>query len=91
MLHFFKQVEAIVVESESGRIGSRLALNIVDRLEKKMSKTEAEILLERLQSERWILLDVCDTYFYYHLTLRRKKKEHIANNEKKRNLILYEF
>ena len=47
------QVESIV-ENE-GHVGSRAALNIVEQLEKKMARQDAECLLERLQAERWVL------------------------------------
>lgn len=53
-LEFFKKLVESIVENE-GRVGSRAALNLVERLDKKMTKQEAEFLLERLQTERWVL------------------------------------
>lgn len=47
------QVQSIV-ENE-GHVGSRAALNIVEQLERKMARQEAESLLERLQADRWVL------------------------------------
>ncbi|XP_076441280.1 non-structural maintenance of chromosomes element 1 homolog isoform X2 [Babylonia areolata] len=53
-LEFFKKLVEMIVETE-GCVGSRAALNIVERLDKKMLKQDAEYLLERLCSEQWIL------------------------------------
>lgn len=55
-LEFFKKLIENIVQSDSGSLGSRSALNIVERLEKKMSKSEAEGLLGRLQDEQWIVM-----------------------------------
>ncbi|KAL8573976.1 hypothetical protein ACOMHN_029423 [Nucella lapillus] len=53
-LEFFKKLVGMIVESE-GVVGSRAALNIVERLDKKMTKQDAEDLLDRLHTEQWVL------------------------------------
>ncbi|XP_060587577.1 non-structural maintenance of chromosomes element 1 homolog [Ruditapes philippinarum] len=53
-LEFFKKLISQIVLSDNGSIGSMAAVNIVDSLTKKMSKSDAEYLLERLIRDRWI-------------------------------------
>lgn len=62
------QIEGII-DSDNGEIGSTAALNTTDKLDKnmkKMSKQDAQNLLERLEAQKWIKI-VCfkgdDLYF----------------------------
>ncbi|KAK7100948.1 non-structural maintenance of chromosomes element 1 homolog [Littorina saxatilis] len=54
-LEFFKKLVEEIISSD-GCVGSRVALNVVERLEKKMTRQDAEILLERLENDRWVLM-----------------------------------
>ncbi|XP_053393735.1 non-structural maintenance of chromosomes element 1 homolog [Mercenaria mercenaria] len=53
-LQYFKKLVEQIVLSDSGSIGSMAAVNIVDSLTKKMSKSDAEQLLSRLIRDKWI-------------------------------------
>ncbi|XP_061167878.1 non-structural maintenance of chromosomes element 1 homolog [Saccostrea echinata] len=55
-LEFFKKLIEIIVASEDAEVGSTEALNLVSRLEnvKKLSKDDAEDLLSRLETNKWI-------------------------------------
>lgn len=53
---FYFQIESII-DSDNGEIGSTSAINSVDKLEKvnkKLSKQDAQTLLERLEAQKWI-------------------------------------
>ncbi|XP_069128776.1 non-structural maintenance of chromosomes element 1 homolog [Argopecten irradians] len=57
-LEFFKKLVDLIVENE-GEIGSTAAVNIVDKLDKtmkKMTKQDAQILLQKLGATKWILI-----------------------------------
>lgn len=47
------QVEDIV-QSPTGTVGSIAAIDIADNLYKKMSKNDAERLVEKLEKDKWI-------------------------------------
>ncbi|XP_048764032.2 non-structural maintenance of chromosomes element 1 homolog [Ostrea edulis] len=55
-LEFFKKLIEIIVASKDAEVGSTEALNLVSRLEnvKKLSKDDAEDLLSRLETNKWI-------------------------------------
>ncbi|XP_022317976.2 non-structural maintenance of chromosomes element 1 homolog [Crassostrea virginica] len=55
-LEFFKKLIEKIVASEEAEIGSTQALNLVSQLEnvKKLSKDDAEDLLSRLETNKWI-------------------------------------
>ncbi|XP_052258000.1 non-structural maintenance of chromosomes element 1 homolog isoform X2 [Dreissena polymorpha] len=53
-LQFFKMLLEEFVKSESGTIGSIEALGISEKIPKKMSKTDANQLLDRFEREKWI-------------------------------------
>ncbi|XP_076086288.1 non-structural maintenance of chromosomes element 1 homolog isoform X2 [Mytilus galloprovincialis] len=53
---FYCLIESII-DSDNGEIGSTSAINSVDKLEKvnkKLSKQDAQTLLERLEAQKWI-------------------------------------
>lgn len=54
-LDLFQQLLENVVESEEGYVSSTVVLNLTDQLQKKMSKMEAQDLLDRFEEERWII------------------------------------
>lgn len=55
-LEFFKKLIEIIVASDNAEVGSTETLNLVSRLEnvKKLSKDDAEDLLSRLETNKWI-------------------------------------
>ncbi|ESO87581.1 hypothetical protein LOTGIDRAFT_127737 [Lottia gigantea] len=55
-LEYYKKLIETIVETEEGYIGSMEALNLVEHLTKtkKMTKTDAENLLQRLQESKWV-------------------------------------
>ncbi|XP_060599076.1 LOW QUALITY PROTEIN: non-structural maintenance of chromosomes element 1 homolog, partial [Ruditapes philippinarum] len=68
-LEFFKKLISQIVLSDNGSIGSMAAVNIVDSLTKKMSKSDAEYLLERLIRDRWIgkVTNLCDFKYLFNM------------------------
>jgi len=56
-LELFKKVIEQILVSEEGKVGSLAALNLTEKLDKKMSKEEAEIFFSRLQNDLWIKKD----------------------------------
>ncbi|XP_060085662.1 non-structural maintenance of chromosomes element 1 homolog [Ylistrum balloti] len=57
-LEFFKKLVDQIVDNE-GEIGSTAAVNIVDKLDKnmkKMTRQDAQSLLQRLESAKWIII-----------------------------------
>ncbi|XP_041358755.1 non-structural maintenance of chromosomes element 1 homolog [Gigantopelta aegis] len=55
-LEFFKKIVGLIVEADEGSISSIEALNQTEKLEKKISKNDAQDLLEKLQLEKWLSL-----------------------------------
>lgn len=55
-LEYFKKLVESIVESDQGHIGSTAALNLTEKLQKKMSKDDAQNLLSRLEKAKWITL-----------------------------------
>ncbi|KAL4236146.1 Non-structural maintenance of chromosomes element 1 [Mactra antiquata] len=53
-LDFFKKLVESIITSEKGNIGSIAAVNISDNMSKKMSKSDAEDLLDRFIDGKWI-------------------------------------
>ncbi|XP_076086276.1 non-structural maintenance of chromosomes element 1 homolog isoform X1 [Mytilus galloprovincialis] len=56
-MEFFKRLIESIIDSDNGEIGSTSAINSVDKLEKvnkKLSKQDAQTLLERLEAQKWI-------------------------------------
>ncbi|KAK3767115.1 hypothetical protein RRG08_017988 [Elysia crispata] len=53
-LELFKKLIESIVENEDGKIGSLAAMNLTDKLEKKIGKEEAENFFNRLEDDRWI-------------------------------------
>ncbi|XP_035826179.1 non-structural maintenance of chromosomes element 1 homolog isoform X2 [Aplysia californica] len=46
-----------IVNTEDGKVGSLAAVNLTERLEKKMGKEDAEIFFEKLERDKWIKKD----------------------------------
>ena len=72
--HFNLQVSQIV-QSDSGSIGSMAAVNIVDSLTKKMSKSDAEYLLDKLIRDKWIGKVTSFWLFFFKSALFLKKRK----------------
>ncbi|XP_071119039.1 non-structural maintenance of chromosomes element 1 homolog [Haliotis cracherodii] len=53
-LEFFKKLVELVVESDDGTVGSIETLNLTEKLEKKISKNDAQDLLDRMSRDQWI-------------------------------------
>lgn len=53
-MELFKKLVEYIVEAEDGKIGSRVALNLTERLEKKMGKEDAQNFFNKLEKEKWI-------------------------------------
>ncbi|KAL5017578.1 hypothetical protein ScPMuIL_007167 [Solemya velum] len=51
---FKKIVEFIVVESATGEIGSIEVVNLTEKLDRRMSKNDAENLINRMEEDKWI-------------------------------------
>lgn len=59
-MDFFKRLIEGIIDSDNGEIGSTAALNTTDKLDKnlkKMSKQDAQNLLERLEAQKWIKIN----------------------------------
>jgi len=61
-LEFFKKLVEAVVESEGGCISSTEALNLTEDLERKMTKKDAQDLLEKLEKSKWVFQDKGQIY-----------------------------
>lgn len=53
-LELFKKTMELIVSSENGKVSSTEVLNIADTLTKKLKKSEAEQILNRLVHDKWI-------------------------------------
>ncbi|XP_005100484.1 non-structural maintenance of chromosomes element 1 homolog isoform X1 [Aplysia californica] len=56
-LELFKKLVEQIVNTEDGKVGSLAAVNLTERLEKKMGKEDAEIFFEKLERDKWIKKD----------------------------------
>lgn len=65
-LEFFKKLVELIVDSDTGTVGSIDAVNIADSIN-RMSKNDAEELLEKFQHDKWIE-KTGDTGRYYLAT-----------------------
>lgn len=43
-----------MVESPTGEIGSIEAVNLTEKLDRRMSKNDAENMIKRMEEEKWI-------------------------------------
>ena len=68
------QIE-VIIETESGVLGSTAAVNLVDQLpkDKKMSKHDSQALLEKLENSKWIN----NVSLYYIIIRSFEKTGHI--------------
>ena len=67
------QIEGII-DSDNGEVGSTAALNTTDKLDKnmkKMSKQDAQNLLERLEAQKWIKIVCFKRVIYTSLQLSK--------------------
>ncbi|GFR65238.1 non-structural maintenance of chromosomes element 1-like protein [Elysia marginata] len=53
-MELFKKLVENIVESGDGKIGSLAAMNLTDKLEKRIGKEEAQNFFNRLEDDRWI-------------------------------------
>jgi len=54
-LEYFKKLVELILESEVGKVSSIRALNLVDDVQGKMSKKDAERLIARMVDAKWLL------------------------------------
>ncbi|RUS78374.1 hypothetical protein EGW08_013867 [Elysia chlorotica] len=53
-LELFKKLIESIMENGDGKIGSLAAMNLTDKLEKRIGKEEAQNFFNRLEDDRWI-------------------------------------
>ncbi|GFO03100.1 non-structural maintenance of chromosomes element 1-like protein [Plakobranchus ocellatus] len=53
-LELFKKLVESIVGNGDGKIGSLAAINLTDKLEKRMGKEEAQMFFNRLEDDKWI-------------------------------------
>ncbi|KAL3869497.1 hypothetical protein ACJMK2_042171 [Sinanodonta woodiana] len=53
-LDLFKKLVESIVDSDTGSVGSTDAINLVETLDKKMTRNDAQELLKKLESNKWI-------------------------------------
>lgn len=65
-MYFVLKIE-IIVASDNAEVGSTETLNLVSRLEnvKKLSKDDAEDLLSRLETNKWIKMVRAEAYLFH--------------------------
>jgi len=56
-LELFKKLVEHIVDTEDGKIGSLTAVNLTEKLEKRMGKEDAESFYENLQRDKWLKKD----------------------------------